>query len=457
MRAETMKTAQIYIHDLKELLEAREFVHARSCLREISPVDLAEAWDFFSPEERVAIFRITPRQKAIQVFEELDSPEQLELLNGLQKEDAAELLQELDPSSTGRMLRGVPPHLVAKLSGIMKKGGQEAVQRYLQFPPKTVGALMRGRYVTLDPKWNARQAVERIQLSTRLRRLEETHLDLMMVAGPDGRFLGTVSLKALVVAPRDLALSELMDSSPVSLTPEMDQEEALRLFAKYKLKSAPVVGTDGQIMGVVEYRDILDVAAEETEEDFAKMAGVAPGAGDRTSWQEARLRLPWLLITCFGGLIVSSVIKHYEATLAQIVALATFSPLIAGMGGNVGAQTATIIVRGLATGEVKMEKWKRPFRRELGVGLLLAVFYGVLVGTAALLFYGTRYGWQFAAVVATAMFVAIITSATLAAGEPFLFVRFGVDPATATGPLITTTTDLLSNTVYFSLATYLLL
>ncbi len=451
-----MKTIQLYLSDLKELLQAREFVSVRTALKEISPVDLADGWDHFAPEERVAIFRLSARQRAIQLFEELDPHHQVELLNSLQRHDAERLLQDLDPSETSRMVRELPQPMVRQLVGIMKKGGQESVQKYLQYPPKTVGALMRSRYLTLDPRWSARQALERVQLSTRLRRIEETYLDTLLVAEASGNLAGVVTLKSLVVAPRDMLVRELMDPSPISLSPEMDQEEAVNLFAKYKLKGAPVIARDRKLMGIVVYRDIVEVAREEVEEDFAKMAGM-PVTHSRSAFEIARTRLPWLVATCFGGLAVSYVIKHYEPTLSKIVVLATFIPLIAGMGGNVGSQTATIMVRGLATREIDPRRAARPILKEVLSGAIIGLFYALVVGIVAHFFYGPAYGWRFAAVVAAAMMVSMSAAATLGAVQPLVFLKLGIDPATATAPFITTATDLLSNLVYFSLATWLLL
>lgn len=451
-----MKTLQIYLADLKELLQANDFVSVRTCLREVSPIDLAEAWDRFTPEERTAIFRLSTRQKATQLFEELDPPEQAGLLGGLRKNDAEELLSDLDPSETGRMMRGLPAPMVRQLTAIMKKGGQEYVQQYLQYPAQTVGALMRGRYVTLDERWPARTAVERIQYSTRLRRIEETHLDTLMVVDADNRLLGQVGLKSLVVAPGDMLVRDLMDSRPPTLPPEADQEEAVKLFTRYKLKSAPVVDVGGKVLGVVVYKDIFEVAAEETEEDFAKMAGFSRPAS-RTVARSAFLRLPWLLITCLGGMLVSVVVGHFEGTLSKIIALASFSPMIAGMGGNVGAQTATVMVRGLATGEIPPGGETKAIIHEIAIGLLMGVCYGLVVGLIADSIYSERYGLWFGVVVGLSMCFSMTFATVMASLEPFVLRRFGVDPATATGPMITTTTDILSNALYFTLASRLLL
>ncbi len=451
-----MKTLQIYLADLKELLGSRDFVSARTLLKEIGPIDLADGWDHFDADERVAIFRLSTRQKAMQLFEELESHQQVALVGSLQRRDAQELLSDLDPSATSRMMRDLPQPLVRQLSSIMKKGGQECVQQYLQHPPESVGALMRGRYITLDERWTTKAAVERIQYSTRLRRIEETHLDTLMVVDAQNRLRGVVGLKSLVVAPNDMLVRELMDPAPRTLTPGLDQEEAVKLFTKYKLKSAPVVDENGALLGVVVYRDIFAIARAETEEDFAKMAGFARPR-TRSVLRSAGLRLPWLIITCLGGVLVSHVIKNFEHTLSQIIALASFSPLIAGMGGNVGSQTATIMVRGLATGEIAHDQETRAITHEVLIGLLLGVSYGIVVGALAGFAYHDRYGWYFGIVVGLAMTFSMTVASGMASIEPFVLRRFGVDPATATGPMITTTTDLLSNAFYFTLASWLLL
>ena len=452
-----MKKLQIYLADLKELLDTRDFVSARTLLKEISPIDLADGWDHFDVDERVALFRLSTRQKSMQLFEELESPQQAALIGSLQRQDAQELLSDLDPAATSRMMRDLPQPLVRQFNAIMKKGGQERVQLYLQYPPESVGALMRGRFVTLDEKQTMKSAVERIQYSTRLRRIEETHLDTLMVVDSKNHLRGVLGLKSLVVAPKDMLVRELMDPAPPTLSPELDQEEAVKLFTKYKLKSAPVIDKDEVLLGVVVYRDIFEIASAETEEDFAKMAGFAHVTGLRSSFRGALLRLPWLGITCIGGVGVSMIVTSFEATLAQIIALASFSPMIAGMGGNVGSQTATIVVRGLATGEIADGDHAATVRREIAVGILLGIFYGVAVGLLASLMYHERHGWEFGAVVGVSMMLSISVSAALAACMPLIMRRFKIDPATAAGPMTSTTTDLLSNAFYFTLASWLLL
>lgn len=453
-----MRLIQMYLSDLKELLAAKEFVSLRSALKEISPVDLVDGWEHFGREERPVLFRLMPRQRALQLFEELDPEHQEELLGALKAPDIEELVEDLDPAETGRLLRGLPKPLVRQLEAILRKGsGGARAAQVASYPEKSVGALMRTRYLTLSPRWTCREALSRVSASTRLRLIENTYLDTLFAVDASDRFAGTVTLKELVVAPADMPVSELVDGQAQALLPELDQEEAARIFHRYRLACAAVVDGERRILGVVLDADMDEVTAEETEEDIAKMAGTRAGLLDEPVWRMTWVRSPWLLATCGGYILVSKIIQHYEPVLAHVIALASFMPLIAAMGGNVGAQTATIIVRGLATGEVEMADMGRVCVKETCVGALLGTFYGCGMALVSYMFYGQRLGFGFSAVVGIGMAVSTTTAAAIGSLEPFIFHRLRIDPATATGPLITCIADMVSTATYLTVASALLM
>ncbi|MDE2292234.1 MAG: magnesium transporter, partial [Elusimicrobia bacterium] len=448
---------QVFVSDLKELLAAKEFISLRTALKSISPIELIEGWEHFTPDERGVLFHLMPRQRALQLFEELEPNEQEELLSALKARDVEELVADLDPAETGRLLRELPKPLVRQLEGIVRKGaGGARAAEVASYPEDSVGSLMRTRFLTISPRGTCREALARISTSTRLRFIENTFLETLFAVGQDDRLAGTVTLKKLVVAPADLPVAELLEPNPQVLTPAMDQEEGAKLFLRYHLTCAAVVDEGRRLLGVVLDRDMDEVSAEEVEEDFAKMAGMGHGLLSQSVFQITKLRLPWLIATCFGEVLVSWIVKQYEPTLAQVVALASFMPLIAAMGGNVGAQTATVVVRGLATGEIGAGEEGEAVRKEVGVGLLLGLVYGTAMGGVAHLFYGARFGWAFSLVVSVGMLVSMTVAATMGSIEPLFFRWAGIDPATATGPLITTFTDMVSTSSYLALATALL-
>lgn len=447
----------MYLSDLKELLAAKEFVSLRTALKEISPVDLVDGWDHFDREERPVLFRLMPRQRSLQLFEELDPAHQEELLGALKVPDVEELVADLDPAETGRILRGLPKPLVRQLDAILRKGsGGARAAEVASYPEESVGALMRTRYLTVSPRWTCREALSRVSASTRLRLIENTYLDVLFAVDTGDRFLGTVTLKELVVAPADMPVGELVDAQAQAMLPELDREEAARIFHRYRLPCAAVVDRDRRILGVVLDADMDEVAAEETEEDIAKMAGTRAGLLDEPVWRMTWVRSPWLLATCAGYILVSRIIQHYEPVLTHVIALASFMPLIAAMGGNVGAQTATIIVRGMATGEVEMSDMSRVCFKETCVGALLGSFYGCVMAGVSYMIYGSTLGLGFSAVIGIGMAVSTTTAAAIGSFEPFVFHRLKIDPATATAPLITCIADMVSTTTYLTVATVLL-
>ena len=234
-----MRLIQMYLSDLKELLAAKEFVSLRTALKEISPVDLVDGWEHFGREERPVLFRLMPRQRALQLFEELDPEHQEELLGALKAPDVEELVADLDPAETGRILRGLPKPLVRQLEAILRKGsGGARAAQVAAYPEKSAGALMRSRYLTVSVRWTCREALTRVSASTRLRLIENTYLDTLFAVDAADRFAGTVTLKELVVAPADMPVSELVDGQAQALAPELDQEEAARIFHRYRLPCA---------------------------------------------------------------------------------------------------------------------------------------------------------------------------------------------------------------------------
>ena len=453
-----MRLIQMYLSDLKELLAAKEFVSVRTALKEISPVDVVDGWDHFTRDERGVLFRLMPRQRALQLFEELEPRDQEELLGALKEADVEELVQDLDPAETGRVMKGLPKPMVRQLEAILRKGGTGAcVAQVSAYPKDSVGALMRTRYHTVQPRWTCREALTKVSAGTRLRFIENTYLDTLVVLDSHERLAGTITLKELVVAPHDMPVAELMNSRPVSLTPEMDQEEGAKLFHHYRLACAPVLDRERKVIGVVLDSDMDEVVAQETEEDIAKMAGTAAGLLSESVTHMTWARSPWLVATCLGYIVVSRVISHYEPVLSKVIALTSFMPLIAAMGGNVGSQTATMVVRAMATGEVEMKDWKTVLGKETAVGSLLGAGYGVSMFCIAHLLFGARYGWGFSWVVAVGMFASMTTAAAIGSLEPFIFHRLKIDPATATGPLITCIADMVSTATYLTVASYLLM
>lgn len=452
----TVKAYALFLPELKQLIAAQDHGTLKTVLREINPVDLAEGWKDLSQDEQRALFQLLSTRKAVVVFEELDMADQTFLLQSMTAEATDQMVSELPPGEAAHLLRKLPPRVIKRLTNLVKR--QESVQKLEQafaYSRHTTGSLMHTEVVQLKEGMTASQALELIRAVTRTHLHESGLLSNLYVTNGNSVLVGFVPLQTLVAAPHDSRIGELMTSARFIQVPAAsDQEEAARLVSKYNLISAPVVDEGSRLVGVLLIDDVLDIIHREASEDIAKMAGTRPEEfGAHNILRVVRLRLPWLVASIAGGFLVSMVIRHFEGTLVRVVALASFMPLIAAMGGNVGAQSATIVVRSLAMGHLQLKDWAKVMGREFAVGMFLGVSYGVLVGGFAYLLYGQYLGLYFAVVVALGMLISMIVAATIGAAEPFIFERMGIDPATATGPLITTTTDLIATSAYLALAT----
>jgi magnesium transporter len=275
------------------------------------------------------------------------------------------------------------------------------------------------------------------------------------VVDPDGKLEGHLSLKDLVVQHGRTPVRDVMDSDPVTVPPDMDQEEVADIFRRYDLLAVPVVDAAGRFLGRITVDDVVDVMREEAEEDIARMAGTVEEEFDEPSVRRVSfLRLPWILISLFGGLLAGGVLRHFTGILgAPALFLVAFVPVITAMGGNAGSQAAITMVRRLALRRVGPQDVGNIVFREARVGMLLGFICGIVVGGAAFLWRGD---WYYGVVVGVAMTFAILVAATMGTLVPLVFHRLKVDPAIATGPFVSMSNDVVGLFIYFGLATFLL-
>jgi magnesium transporter len=375
---------------------------------------------------------------AVDLIEDMNLVDVVEILEGMPNDDVADLL--------GRL----PDELSQTILEKMKSDESEEVEDLLRYEDDTAGGIMVPDYIALSEDVTARQAIESLQ---------KEHLEVEMpfylyVTDDYGNLVGVSSLRQLVVVPPETPLKEFMTTDVFSVRTDMDQEEVAKLVARYDILAVPVVNENNNLVGIVTVDDVIDIFRREATEDILKMAGVGEGFVETKSiLKSTRIRLPWLFASCIGGIVAFFIIDQYESALLRFAYLAAFIPVIMGMGGNIGTQSSTIVVRGLATGRLNVRDFWSVILKELAIGLILGFVYGLLIGSVAHLSYSVK---ALAISVAIAVICSMSVAALVGSLVPMAFARINIDPAVATGPFVTTAIDIISVSFYFFIATTLL-
>jgi magnesium transporter len=434
-----------------ELLERRDLDQLRALLADLDAPRAAELLAELERPDRTVVFRLLPRRLSASVFAELDAESEQALIEALTDEETRRILAALAPDDRTQLFEELPGRLVQRLLNLLPPDELAEARMLLGYPPESVGRLMTPDYVAVKEHWSIARALDHI----RARGRESETIDEIYVTDAEWRLLDAIPLSELVLGDPEEPVASVMDRTFVSVGADDDRERAVELVARYDRYALPVVDSDGVLLGIVTIDDLLDVAEQEATEDIYLGAAIAPLD---TSYRDApagrlyRKRIAWLLALVLVALLSSGVIALFESTLERTIALAFFLPLLIGAGGNTGAQSATLVVRALATGDLRLGQWSRALGKELAVGLALGATMGVASGALGII----RGGVEVGVVVGLAM-VAIVLVANLVGGAlPFMLTRIGLDPAVASSPLIATVMDAAGLLIYFTIATVVL-
>jgi magnesium transporter len=441
--------------NIKKLLRRGATDNLHNIINKTHTADLAGVFQFLSLSEQKAFFNLfdNVEQKAM-LFSELEHEILLNLIEAEPAEKVAQILERMPGDDVADLLGKISDVRAKVLLDLMTKEGSKDVEELLGYDPKTAGGIMVVDFIALNQETTAKEAVEALQ---------KEYIDIEMpfylyLVDDYGYLQGVVSLRQLVVIPPATKLKSIMDTDVVSVQTHTDQEEVAQIAAHYNFLAVPVIDEHNKLVGIVTIDDVIDIIHEEATEDILKMAGLGGSVEyieTQTIFKSIRKRLPWLLASWIGGVIACYVVAHFEQSLNKLVYLAAFMPIIMGMGGNVGTQTSASIMRGLATGRIDINQIWRIILRELAIGFCLGFVYGAMLSLFAQFKYGFEM-WELGMVLGFAMICSMTLAATLASSIPLVFHRFRIDPAVATGPFVTTFTDILSVFFYFKIATLLL-
>ncbi|HKI85878.1 MAG TPA: magnesium transporter [Thermoanaerobaculia bacterium] len=424
-------------------------------LRRVRPEDVAVLLRDLTPSEQIEVFEVLAAsfpESAGEVLTELESPQRLAILERLSAEEVAGLIRPMSVDDAVFIVESLPDSLRETVLDMTGLGGPSEVETHLTYSDDTAGRIMDSELFSLPEGRMVSEAIEAIQQAHDI-----DMISYLYVTDDDGHLVGVVSLRQLLLSPPQRLLSEVMTRSVIKVHTDTDQEDVAQLAARYDLLAIPVVDEGNHLAGIVTVDDILDILKEEATEDFLKMVGTSEDEllySDH-SLKVARIRLPWLLVTLLGLIATGVLLEHFQVGLKEALFLLTFVPVIMGMGGNIGSQTSTLAVRGLATGRIGSGRGRigRFLWQQVKIGLLLALVCSVVVAIAAILLDQNPY---LALVVGVALFLAIVLASLTGALVPILFSRLGIDPAVAAGPLVTTSNDILGILIYFGLATTLI-
>jgi len=453
-----------------ELLSAtlRRFVrrgargHISKLLGKTRPEDVALQFGGLTPSDQLAVFRILLadyREAAGHVLTELEPPTRLAILEQLEPSEIAGLLEEMPVDDAVGLVTALPAELHEQVLELVDRGDLTGVQAQLVFEDDSAGRIMNPDYLALADDTSVGEAIRAVQGTHSLE-----NVFYLYVVDAGNHLVGVTSLRQLLLAPPEQQLREVMTRSIIKAHTDTDQEEVARLAARYDLLAIPVTDGSNRLMGIITVDDIIDVFKEEATEDFLKMVGTSDSelVYQMKSIKVAGIRLPWLLINLAGLLTVGGLIKHFQVSFSEALFLLTFVPVIMGMGGNVGSQTSTLAVRGLATGHVALGEGRarRFVFQQLRIGAVLGVICAGLAAVGAYVLEGVLHfsdsstfsAPMYAAIVGAALFLAILVASCNGAVIPLLFKRLGVDPAVAAGPLVSTMNDLTGIVIYFGIA-----
>jgi magnesium transporter len=420
----------------------------RNLLEEAHPADVAAVLRQLPLADQVVVFRTLSRERAGEILPELDDDALLELVRALDEVEVSRILSEMPPEEAADVVEELSTEQAEKILDLMQEEKSEEIQEILEYPEHSAGRLMSPDFVAVNERATVEQAIDHVRKSVS----EERAFELYVV-DDHGHLVGVVPLRRLLTAGAGSPVFAVRDENVVSVTPEMDREEVARLVAKYDLVTVPVVDRQHRLVGTIAVDDVIDILGEEASEDIFRIAGSDAAELERRSPRQiAVMRLPWVLLTLLIELGAGVVIHYFDQTLSRVILLASFMPVIQAISGNTGLQSVTMVVRGLATGQVQIARWWEPLRRQMQTSSILGGVCGAMVGIIGWLWHSPAFGL----IVAVSMFISVNLSGVAGTTIPMLSKRLGFDPALTAGPFETAFQDVLGVTIFLSLATLLL-
>mgnify|MGYP000903195403 CR=1 FL=1 len=439
--------------NILKLIEEKKYVQLKKILSEMNEVDIAEILDPLDINTTLLIFRMLPKDLAVDVFAHFSSEQQRDIINAITDKELKHIMDELFFDDMIDLIEEMPANVVSKILANSTHEERKLINQFLKYPPDSAGSIMTIEYAELRKTMTVKQALAHLKDTG----LNKETIYTCYVTDKNRTLEGIISLRKLVVSDDDMLIEDLMEDDVIYVNTHDDQETVAALFKKYGFLALPVVDAEKRLTGIITVDDIMDVMEQEATEDFQRMAAMAPSDEnylDTNVFTLAKHRITWLLILMISGTFTGRIIAGFNNVLESVVVLATFIPMLMDTGGNAGSQSSTLIIRGLATGEITLKDVWKVLWKELRISIIV----GIVLAAAnyARLRLLEKVDPLVSLTVSLTLVFTVIVSKIIGGILPLLAKRLKIDPAIMAGPLITTIVDALSLIVYFEVASTLL-
>ncbi|HHT65145.1 MAG: magnesium transporter [Caldicoprobacterales bacterium] len=438
---------------IQTAIQQGEFAKIREEIIQLNVVDIAQLLDELEEEQTLILFRLLPKEISAEVFSYISTEQQQFIIESITDKEIKNIIDNLFMDDTVDILEEMPANVVKRILKQVSSERRNLINQFLRYPENSAGSLMTIEYIDLKKEMTVDQALKHIKKVG----VDGETIDICYVMDQNRKLEGIIPLRKLILNDGDTVIEEIMETSIISINTHMDQEEISNLFRKYDLLAMPVVDQENRLVGIITIDDIIDIIELENTEDFHVMAAMEPSEEEYLKTSVARLarnRIVWLLILMVSATFTGGIIRKYDDILSSMVALAVYIPMLMDSAGNSGSQSATMIIRGLALGEVSMKDMAKVAWKELRVGLIVGLTLASVNFTRIYFFDGV--GVWVAATVSISLLFTIILAKLVGGSLPIIAKKLRLDPAIMAGPLITTLVDAVALMIYFQLASWLL-
>ena len=437
------------IEEIKELINTKQFTQLKKELKEMKSADISEILDELDKEQAVILFRLLSKEKAGMAFSYMETDMREKLIKDLTDTELKNILDELFMDDTVDLIEEMPSNVVTRILRNVDKNDRKIINELLKYPEDSAGSIMTTEFIDLKEDMTIEQALDRIrQIGT-----DSETIYTFYVLGQNRKLQGIISIKELLLAKEETLIADNMETNIISVNTLEDQEEVAKKFDKYDLYALPVVDNENRLVGIVTVDDAINVLQDEAEEDFEKMAAMAPTEEsyfETSVFKHAKNRIVWLLILMLSSAITGTIITKYENAFAAVPLLVAFLPMLMDTGGNCGSQSSTLIIRGLATDELEVKDVFKILWKEIRIAVIVGISLATING---LRIFAQYKNLQLACTVGLSITTTVILSKSIGCLLPLLAKKLKLDPAIMAAPLITTIVDILSVLVYFNIAT----